>query len=446
MAQSNTRTVDEFSAGHLASEVSVLVPSASGEPSGLTSLDGSGGQPGLARPGGHPSEVSLQPRTYLPACLQSDQPGVGDPLGMGPEPVNPDAKSTSEARGPNKYSEAPGLSQVLGTVLQQLSVSAWVPAAMLVGNVALLLQLSTEGSYNVAQAVKGLAGKPLGTVIILVFSLILATTVTQAFEFEVIRFLEGYFDSANRLIQVVMAARIRRHEGKQRRLEDKLREATKVARKAAVERMRGFPAYDSKILDYLADDTASNDEGPDYEVSEKANETDWKPHASASALYRIDSTIARLKSYPEKSRLLPTRLGNVLRATEDNIDLEEGENVEGYVVRNYDQLSAALKSQHKDYRTRLDMYCCLVLVFSILAVASFATLVRVNPLWGTGVAVLVYVSMACLSYEAAIATARTYGLILQEIPQYLARQRESAETDQPSALEKLLALLHRNTV
>jgi hypothetical protein len=362
---------------------------------------------------------------------------------MGSEPVNPDVKSASEARGPNKYSEAPGLSQVLGTVLQQLSVSAWVPAAMLVGNVALLLQLSADDNYNVAQAVKGLAGKPLGTVIILIFSLILATTVTQAFEFEVIRFLEGYFDSANRLVQVVMAARIQRHEGKRHRLECKLKEATKKARKPAVDRMREFPAYDTKVLDYLADDSATSDGSVDDEVSERADETDWTPHASASAMYRIDSTTARLKSYPEKSRILPTRLGNVLRATEDNIELEEGENVEGYVVRNYDQLSAALKGQHKDYRTRLDMYCCLVLVFSILAVTSVAALVRISPLWEMAVAVIVYVSMACLSYEAAIATARAYGLILQEIPEYLARQRESAEIDQPSALDKLLALLHR---
>jgi hypothetical protein len=163
-------------------------------------------------------------------------------------------------------------------------------------------------------------------------------------------------------------------------------------------------------------------------------------------MYRIASTAARLKSYPEKSRILPTRLGNALRATEDNIELEEGENIEGYVVRNYDQLSVALKSQHKDYRTRLDMYCCLVLVFSILAVTSVAALVRISPLWGMFVAVMVYVSMACLSYEAAIATGRAYGLILQEIPQYLARQRESAEIDQPSALERLLALLHRNAM
>ena len=81
-----------------------------------------------------------------------------------------DTKPAPHANGSIKYSTSPGLSQVLGTVLQQLSVSAWVPAAMLVGNVAVLLQLLSDRSYNVASAVKELAGKPLGMVIILIFS------------------------------------------------------------------------------------------------------------------------------------------------------------------------------------------------------------------------------------------------------------------------------------
>lgn len=54
--------------------------------------------------------------------------------------------------------------------------------------------------------------------------------------------------------------------------------------------------------------------------------------------------------------------------------------------------------------------------------------------------------MAYVSYTAAIASARGYGLILQEIPQYLARQDESTEMDEPSALERLLSLLHRNAM
>ena len=86
-----------------------------------------------------------------------------------------DAPTAAETHGADKDSSSPGLSQVLAKILQQLSISAWVPAAMLVGNGAVLLQLHANANYNIAEAVKELAGKPLGTIIILAFALILAT-------------------------------------------------------------------------------------------------------------------------------------------------------------------------------------------------------------------------------------------------------------------------------
>jgi hypothetical protein len=416
-----------------------------------------GASPGTGSPGGRTEGdlirvdsaslgTSPQDSANLPACRQSEQLYIGDPLTVPSEPADADAKPTAEARGSDKGSGSPGLSQVLGKVLQQLSISAWVPAAMLVGNVAVLLQLRADGSYNIAKAVKDLAGKPLGTIIILAFALILATVVTQAFEFEAIRFLEGYFDSANGIIQAIIATRIRRHEGKRERLDSKLRDANRQACQEAVARMRGFRGYDPKVLDYLSQPPPKDSKEFDSEVARKADATNWKRHSSPAELYRIDSTAARLGSYPDKSRLLPTRLGNVLRVAEDKIDLGEYENLEGYVVRYYDQLPPTLQSQHRDYRTRLDMYCSLALVFFMLVALSAITLYAVSPLWGMAVAVGAYALMACLSYQAAIASARSYGLILQEIPQYLARQDAPTEAGESSALARLLALLHRNAM
>jgi len=365
---------------------------------------------------------------------------------MPPESGKVDAAPATDSGGADKDSSSLGLSQVLGKILQQLSISAWVPAAMLVGNGTVLLQLHADASYNIARAVMELTGKPLGTIIILAFALVLTTAVTQAFEFEVIRFLEGYFDSTIGPIQAIMAWRIQRHEAKRDRFERMLGTARTNAREQAAKRMENYKAYSSEELAYLAKNPPKGSAEFDEALDQRIRSITWKHQVPSAAQYRVDSIQARLDSYPAKHRLLPTRLGNVLRASEDTIKLTDGENLEGYVVRHHDQLPAALQSEHKDYRTRLDMYCCLTLAFSMLAVISGATLYNVSPLWGMAIAVVAYVLMACLSYQAAIATARSYGLILREIHQYLAKQASSGEAAESSALGRLLSLLHRNTV
>jgi hypothetical protein len=389
------------------------------------------------------------------ACRQRDEAEVGDPLTMPPEPADHDTKSATETHDLDKKAVSPGLSQILGKILQQLSVSAWVPAAMLVGNIAVLVQLRADKSYNIAFAVKYLAAKPLGILIILIFSLILATVVTQAFEFEFIRFLEGYFDSANGFIQKAMSIRIRRHVRKRQQLESRLRQANRVGCRSALSTMSEYRGYDKTLIDRLLGElTDGEDLSPEQRdradaAVKQANQSfaNWKQHASPTEQFVIDSTTTKLRSYPEKNRVLPTRLGNVLRAAEDKIDLEESENLEGYVIRHYDEMPSALKNQHDDYRIRLDMYCCLVLVFALLVIASIIALRSIHPLWGTAVAVAGYGFMTYIAYQAAIASARAYGLILQEIPNHLSRPDELTGEDGPSALEKLLlSLLHRNAM
>lgn len=81
-------------------------------------------------------------------------------------------------------------------MLDQLSLSAWLPAAMLVGSSAVLLQLHARPDRNLALATNHLIAKPLGVIVLLLFALVLATMVTQAFEFEVIRLLEGYWGNS----------------------------------------------------------------------------------------------------------------------------------------------------------------------------------------------------------------------------------------------------------
>lgn len=385
--------------------------------------------------------------TSLPACRQCAQLDVSDPLRMRSEVNNSDTEKTANEKDHEKESVSTSLSQILGRVLNQLSVSAWLPAAMLVGNAAVLLQLRGSHSFNIALASRQLAAKPLGTIIILIFSVILATMVTQAFEFEVIRFLEGYFDSSHTLIQSFMATRIRRHENKKNRLECKLQQAEEAAFEQAKDAMRSTKAYDPDVLDLVSD--KFYDQPPrvaSRQATEVADELDWRDYSSSEALYKIDSINARLKSYPERNRLMPTRLGNVLRAAEDKITLRPEENIEGFVIRHADQLSPMLKAEHRDYRTRLDMYCCLMLVFFALAAMSAALLSSIKPEWGSSIAVAAYLILCYISYEAAIVSARNYGLILQEIAQRLESENELAETGVSSTFTRLRSLLHRNSM
>ena len=405
----------------------------------------------LDSPGSGAPGMATQYVVKLPACRHCYEQAISDPLGMRAEPADVDTRPSAGGSAPQKSPTASGLSQLLGKVFEQLNVSAWLPAAMLVGNIAVLLQLWSNGNLNIALAVKELAGKPLGTVIILIFSLVLATIITQAFEFETIRLLEGYLDSSHNFIQACIASRIRRHESKRRRLERKLQKKKEAAFMQARAVMLARPgAYDRAALDLLEDEVYQRpqqrvrDDAVVNAVVNMADEIDWKQHLSPETLYRMDCIEARLDSYPQSNRLLPTRLGNVLRAAEDKLTLEPDENLEGFVIRSYDRLPSTLQSEHKDYRTRLDMYCCLVLAFSALAAFSIAFLRNISPSWGVSVFAASYAVMAYVCYEAAIASARGYGGILQEIDQFLVGQDEPSEPEAVSALTRLRTLFHRD--
>lgn len=140
-----------------------------------------------------------------------------------------------------------GISQVLGRVFEQLSLTSWFPAAVLVGNGAVLLQMHANRSLSLGSAIVELTAQPLGILVVLLFALVIATVITQAFEYEVIQLLEGY-DWARGPGRYLMAARIRRHAAKLVKLERKLDQL----REAAFEQARQTMAnrhYDPKHLE-----------------------------------------------------------------------------------------------------------------------------------------------------------------------------------------------------
>jgi hypothetical protein len=140
-------------------------------------------------------------------------------------------EDASEGRQPahaseqDKSSPVSGISEFLGRVFEQLSLASWLPATMLVGNAVLLLQLHSNESLDVVAAVKDLTKGGFGLLVVLLFALILASIVTQAFELELIRALEGYFDWSRGPLPKLVKYRIRRHTRKLASLEDRGNEA-----------------------------------------------------------------------------------------------------------------------------------------------------------------------------------------------------------------------------
>jgi hypothetical protein len=317
------------------------------------------------------------------------------------------------AQPSNQSAHDTGISQFLGKILDQLSVSAWLPSTMLVGNLAVLVQLRAQRDLNFAKAIASLTNQPIGIIIVLLFSLVLGTMITQAFQFEAIRLLEGYWGS-DRFRSAIARLRVKRHAAKMRHLEKmKIKQtvsACRDARRFMID--NNLPISEIAMLhDILG---ANVDDQEKVRRIEYADiEMQWTVHASADQMRRTEALTTKLKDYPADHRILPTRLGNTLRAREDQLDIGDGD-LEGFVIRSFDQLPGLLRSQHDQYRNRLDMYSSLMLIFVLLSVLA-PILLADDPgrfFLASICSSSMYLIFAAGSYSAAITSAKGYGTVL----------------------------------
>ena len=92
-------------------------------------------------------------------------------------------------------------------------------------------------------------------------------------------------------------------------------------------------------------------------------------------------------------------------------------------------MTAELKAEHYRFRSQLNIYCLLALIFAGLAATCPAALAHQRgELWGELAFTLAYVTLAVVSYQAAIASARGYITVLQ----VLASQAAGSATPAPS--------------
>jgi hypothetical protein len=127
----------------------------------------------------------------------------------------------------------------------------------------------------------------------------------------------------------------------------------------------------------------------------------------AELLRRRANVEKQLTDFPRPERTLPTRLGNILRAHEDQLGRQS---VESFIQDVFDELPQSLREDHDEQRTRLDLYCSMVFMVAV-------GVVRFIPQhwpYAVGSAAIGAVGM-WLMYRAALATARAYGQLLVAI-------------------------------
>lgn len=329
------------------------------------------------------------------------------------------------------------LSQFLARILHQLELSAWLPSAALVGLVAVVLQLGTvldtppargqpapgrSPSAAINATFYALSHVTLGGALVAFAAVIVGTVLTQAFAFDAIRLLEGYWGT-NPAVEWFARRHCRHHRAVLSRIDRRHRELTRRAwRRArkkivAVETERCLrqlpPKLTGAMLDALEDEVIGTSHRPQltYDEQKVVDNFDWERYAPPDLRRRLLNVEKRQLDYPDSSRIMPTRVGNVLRKYEADTGWRD---VEPAVQNVFDELPFSRQVEHDQQRTRLDLYGSLVFVMAVVTAVGVARFVGRHPGYAAA-CVAVGAVLLWVMYHALIATARGYGAMLLAI-------------------------------
>lgn len=298
-----------------------------------------------------------------------------------------------------------------------------MPATMLVGNLTVLVQLHSQHDLDVGAALVGLTQRPLGIVVVILFALVITTIVTQAFQFEAIRALEGYWKpgfTRSRIARWRIDAHLRKRTRLASARDHLLVEAYASARNKMVEQLRDLTQMAELQAILRSDDS---DSAKIRRIRTADLEDLWALYIPASQRRRVDALENARIYYPSEQTTLPTVLGNTLRSYEEKLTELDGP-LESFILREHGRTTQLLRAQHDEFRNRLDMYCALIFVFFVLAVLGPTLLLSISYIGAIG-ATVAYLLLATVSYSAAITTARGYGSILLAVDE----ERRSRKAD-----------------
>lgn len=348
---------------------------------------------------------------------------------------------------PSAPSSPAGISPFVAKILDQLSITAWLPAGLLVANTAFLVGCFVEHSAHpelrglrLLRSVLGaLDSKPIGILIALLIGLSVTTLITQSLEFAAIRMLEGYWGGGwlstlpCRLAIWYQWCRLRLLDRNIRIVESQafckvqqdvtdeffgaLPQATSASGSATPLTKEAIANAVSAVADRKSlegfDQRIRN-----LRIEEYRQGAAWLDFAPASMRHRLGLLENKKNNEfpPDDSRMMPTSLGNRLRAFEDRLTGDiDGGRLRGYVIRNLNRISPWLLLEHDQYRNRLDMYSILTFVAAMLAILNGVAVWELFNALAAAVVSAFYIFIAFLSYRGALASASDYGVALQSI-------------------------------
>jgi hypothetical protein len=328
------------------------------------------------------------------------------------------------------------LSQLAARILNQLSLSAWLPAAALTLLVTFVFELAaglsgrgraTNPGDALARTFTALGKTSVGGLFLLVIVIVVTTMLTQAFSFEAIRVLEGYWGTTWQLEELA-TRKCARQRSKHERLKDLYGyyltlAAERVTQMAKEERDGRRRVFGKTTLSALADVAMGNEPSAALTAEQRQLVDDyWAEHADADLLRRHLNVDKKMDDYPDDAQhIMPTRLGNVLRRHEDEAtELAGVAQIETFVDKIFASLPFTMQVSHDEQRSRLDLYCSMVfvqLLAALIAIFRFG-----YEHWNYGASAVGIAAIGSwVSYRAAIASARYYGSLLVTIADYIAR-------------------------
>lgn len=338
--------------------------------------------------------------------------------------------SSSSDTGSDRPAMPEGLSAFIARVLDQLSISSWLPAALSVAGLYFAFRFRIADG-DAKQALIAVGGTEIEQLVVLLGAVVILTTVTQAFEFGSIRLLEGYWGTGRLSLALadILARRFEvRHRDASGHRESLLLQAFRTA-EAGFARAVG----DVDIVRHVHADLLDLDDPPQLSQDQEKilDEVDWRQYAAAGTMRRLEMHEVRFKRLPSASQIMPTKLGNLLRASEERANEQIPGSVQGMIHRTYHLLPGHLKLETDQFRNRLGLYASLVVTECFVTVASFSLVLPAGIVPAVTIGVP-HVLLIALFYRATLGSAEAYGEMLETVADFVGKNNADSSSSEAS--------------